>query len=144
MLFSALITELVQKMGEQSMTMQNTPLLMSRILGRGALLDPEVEVVTQQINGTHRQTLGKTWARANQVANALRAHGIKVGDRVGCLLDMEQGSVYFFLNGKNQGLAAEDPCFTKGEFFVTVGLGRKDEEITLLNPPFEFKTDSYE
>ena len=68
------------------MTMQNTPLLMSRILGRGALLDPEVEVVTQQINGTHRQTLGKTWARANQVANALRAHGIEVGDRVGSFM----------------------------------------------------------
>ena len=68
------------------MTMQNTPLLMSRILGRGALLDPEVEVVTQQINGTHRQTLGKTWARANQVAHALRAHGIKVGDRVGSFM----------------------------------------------------------
>ena len=68
------------------MTMQNTPLLMSRILGRGALLDPEVEVVTQQINGTHRQTLGKTWARANQVANALRDHGIKVGDRVGSFM----------------------------------------------------------
>ena len=68
------------------MTMQNTPLLMSRILGRGALLDPEVEVVTQQINGTHRQTLGKTWARANQVANALHAHGIKVGDRVGSFM----------------------------------------------------------
>ena len=83
---SALITELVQNMGEQSMTMQNTPLLMSRILGRGALLDPEVEVVTQQINGTHRQTLGKTWARANQVANALRDHGIKVGDRVGSFM----------------------------------------------------------
>mgnify|MGYP001166800870 FL=1 len=68
------------------MTMQNTPLLMSRILGRGALLDPEVEVVTQQANGTHRQTLGKTWARANQVANALHAHGIKIGDRVGSFM----------------------------------------------------------
>ena len=68
------------------MTMQNTPLLMSRILGRGALLDPEVEVVTQQAEGTHRQTLRKTWARANQVANALQAHGIKVGDRVGSFM----------------------------------------------------------
>ena len=34
------------------MTMQNTPLLMSRILGRGAELDPEVEVVTAQASGT--------------------------------------------------------------------------------------------
>ena len=42
------------------MTMQNTPLLMSRILGRGAMLDPEVEVVTMQADGTHRQTLKQT------------------------------------------------------------------------------------
>lgn len=64
------------------MTMQNTPLLMSRILGRGALLDPEVEVVTMQANGTHRQTLKQTWDRANQLAHALNAHGITVGDRI--------------------------------------------------------------
>ncbi len=64
------------------MTMQNTPLLMSRILGRGAVLDPEVEVVTQQLEGTHRQTLKQTWDRANQLAHALNDYGIKVGDRV--------------------------------------------------------------
>lgn len=64
------------------MTMQNTPLLMSRILGRGAKLDPEVEVVTLQAEGTHTQTLGETWNRANQLAHALSKHGIKVGDRV--------------------------------------------------------------
>lgn len=64
------------------MTMQQTPLLMSRILGRGAVLDPNIEVVTQQLNGTHRQTLKTTWERSNQVAGALQAHGINVGDRV--------------------------------------------------------------
>ena len=59
------------------MTMQQTPLLLSRILGRGAILDPDVEVVTAQAGGTtHRQTLGKTWERANQVAHALKGHGI--------------------------------------------------------------------
>ena len=31
------------------MTMQQTPLLMSRILGRGAKLDPNEEIVTMQI-----------------------------------------------------------------------------------------------
>jgi fatty-acyl-CoA synthase len=62
--------------------MQNTPLLMSRILGRGATLDPNEEVVTLQANGTHRQTLKNTWDRANQVAGALAAQGIEVGDRV--------------------------------------------------------------
>jgi fatty-acyl-CoA synthase len=63
--------------------MQQTPLLLSRILGRGAILDPDVEVVTAQAGGTtHRQTLGKTWERANQVAHALKSHRIQVGDRV--------------------------------------------------------------
>ena len=64
------------------MTMQQTPLLLSRILGRGARLDPNEEVVTLQAKGTHRQTLKTTWQRAQQLANALNAEGIKVGDRI--------------------------------------------------------------
>ncbi|MCP5345939.1 MAG: long-chain fatty acid--CoA ligase [Gammaproteobacteria bacterium] len=68
------------------MTMQNTPLLMSRILGRGAMLDPEVEVVTMIRDGTHRQTLQQTWERANQLAFALQNAGIEVGDRIGSFM----------------------------------------------------------
>ncbi|PCI74697.1 MAG: fatty-acid--CoA ligase [SAR86 cluster bacterium] len=68
------------------MTMQKTPLLMSRILGRGAILDPDVEVVTMQAEGMHRQTLKQTWDRANQLAHALQKHGIEVGDRVGSFM----------------------------------------------------------
>jgi len=68
------------------MTMQNTPLLMSRILGRGAMLDPEVEVVTRVKDGTHRQSLKQTWERANQLAHALNDIGVKVGDRVGSFM----------------------------------------------------------
>ena len=68
------------------MTMQKTPLLMSRILGRGAILDPDIEVVTMQAKGTHRQTLKQTWDRANQLAHALNKHGIEVGDRVGSFM----------------------------------------------------------
>ena len=64
------------------MTMQKTPLLMSRILGRGAKLDPNEEIVTLLEGGTHRQTLKTTWDRANQLAGALKSHGIEVGDRV--------------------------------------------------------------
>lgn len=68
------------------MTMQKTPLLMSRILGRGAILDPDIEVVTMQAKGTHRQTLKQTWDRASQLAHALNKHGIEVGDRVGSFM----------------------------------------------------------
>ena len=64
------------------MTMQRTPLLLSRILGRGAALDPNEEVVTLLADGTHRQTLKATWNRANQLAHALAGVGVKPGDRV--------------------------------------------------------------
>jgi len=64
------------------MTMQQTPLLMSRIVGRGAQVDPQEEIVTLMAEGTHRQTLKTTWQRANQLAGALAALGIKPGDRV--------------------------------------------------------------
>ncbi len=64
------------------MTMQQTPLLMSRILGRGAMLDPNVEVVTLTNDGTHRQTLEATAKRGARLAHALASHDIKVGDRI--------------------------------------------------------------
>ena len=64
------------------MTMQQTPLLMSRILGRGAMLDPNVEVVTLTNEGTHRQSLEATAKRGAKLAHALASRGIKVGDRI--------------------------------------------------------------
>lgn len=68
------------------MTMQQTPLLMSRILGRGAHLDPDTEIVTLTESGTHRQTYQQTWQRANQLASALKQRGIDIGDRVGSFM----------------------------------------------------------
>ncbi len=64
------------------MTMQKTPLLLSRIVGRGAQLDPEEQIVTLMADGKHRQSLAKTWERAGQLASALARHGIQEGDRV--------------------------------------------------------------
>ena len=68
------------------MTMQQTPLLMSRILGRGAQLCPDEEVVTLTAGGTHRQTNAQTWTRAQQLASALQSAGIRQGDRVASLM----------------------------------------------------------
>ena len=64
------------------MAMQRTPLLMSRILDRGATVAPDVEVVTATEAGTRRQTLAETRDRAHQLAHALHDAGIRPGERV--------------------------------------------------------------
>ena len=68
------------------MAMQRTPLLMSRIIDRGATVAPEAEIVTATADGARRQTLAETRARAHQLAHALAAFGIRPGDRVATFL----------------------------------------------------------
>ena len=67
---------------DDDMTMQRTPLLMSRLLDRGAWIAPDEEVVTRTARGTHRQTYADTRRRAGQLANGLVDFGIEFGDRV--------------------------------------------------------------
>ncbi len=64
------------------MTMQTTPLLMSKLMDRGAWVQPTEEIVTKTAMGSHRQTHAETRRRAHRLANALAAFGIKQGDRV--------------------------------------------------------------
>ena len=64
------------------MTMQRTPLLMHRLMDRGARVAPDVEVVTLGADGKHRQSLAQTRARACQLAHALAEAGVEPGDRV--------------------------------------------------------------
>ena len=68
------------------MGMQRTPLLMSRILDRGATVAPAVEVVTAAESGTRRQSLAATRDRAHQLAHALHEAGVRPGDRVGTFM----------------------------------------------------------
>ena len=68
------------------MGMQHTPLLMSRIIDRGATLAPDVEIVTATASGTRRQTYAETRDRAHQLAHALADAGIRAGDPVGTFL----------------------------------------------------------
>ena len=64
------------------MGMQSVPLLMHRLIERGAVVCPEEEIVTATTSGTRRQTYRQTRARAHQLAHALIAQGIKPGDRI--------------------------------------------------------------
>lgn len=64
------------------MTMQKTPLLMHRLMDRGAMLQPDVEVMTATADGVRSQTMLETRNRAHQLAHALNDAGIRIGDRV--------------------------------------------------------------
>ena len=68
------------------MAMQRTPLLMSRLIDRGATISPTSEIVTATATGTRRQTYEATRARAHQLAGALQDAGIGVGDRIGTFM----------------------------------------------------------
>ena len=68
------------------MAMQATPLVMSRLVERGATISPDTEIVTATESGTRRQTYAETRARSHQLAGALREAGIRVGDRIGTLM----------------------------------------------------------
>lgn len=68
------------------MGMQRTPLVMSRLIERGATISPNSELVTATARGTRRQTYSKTRDRAHQLAGAMAAAGIGIGDRIGTLM----------------------------------------------------------
>ncbi len=68
------------------MGMQRTPLLMSRIIERGATVSPHSEIVTATAAGTRRQTYRETQTRAHQLAGALRHAGMRAGDRIGTFM----------------------------------------------------------
>ena len=104
------------------MAMQNTPLLMANILDRGAKVAPNEEIVTATENGVRRQTYKETRDRAHQLAHALAAAGIKVGDRVGT----------FMWNGSRH-LEAYHACAGMGAVLHTLNirLGEKDLEYII-------------
>ncbi len=104
------------------MAMQRTPLLMSNILDRGAMVAPHEEIVTATEGGVRRQTYRETRDRAHQLAHALRRAGIGVGDRVGT----------FMWNGSRH-LEAYHACAGMGAVLHTLNirLGAKDLEYII-------------
>ena len=63
-------------------TMQDSPLLISRILGAGTRLHADQEVVTWTADGARRTSYAEVGTKAAQLAHALRGLGIDGDQRV--------------------------------------------------------------
>jgi len=105
------------KQGGVEMTMQQTPLLMTRLLKRGAQLFPDEEIVTLTAAGRQRQSYRETWERAGQLANALAAHGIGRADRV---------ASFMWNNARHLELYQAVPCMGAVLHTLNIRLGLPD------------------
>lgn len=67
-------------------SMQDWPLLVTKVLDHAAAHHGEREIVTRSVEGEiRRSTLARTHSRARKVAKGLRAMGVGLGDRVATL-----------------------------------------------------------
>ena len=103
------------------MAMQHTPLLMSKIIDRGAKVAPYEEIVTATENGVRRQTYKETRDRAHQLAHALADAGIAVGDRVGT----------FMWNGSRH-LEAYQACAGMGAGLHTLNIRLSEKDLEYI------------
>lgn len=103
------------------MAMQHTPLLMHRILDRGAKVAPNEEIVTATEQGVRRQTYKETRDRAHQLAHALTAAGIEVGDRVAT----------FMWNGSRH-LEAYHACAGMGAVLHTLNIRLSEKDLEYI------------
>ncbi len=103
------------------MAMQHTPLLMSKIIDRGAKVAPYEQIVTATENGVRRQTYKETRDRAHQLAHALSESGIAVGDRVGT----------FMWNGSRH-LEAYQACAGMGAVLHTLNIRLSEKDLEYI------------
>ena len=103
------------------MAMQHTPLRMHRILDRGAKVAQNEEIVTATEQGVRRQTYKETRDRAHQLAHALTAAGIEVGDRVAT----------FMWNGSRH-LEAYHACAGMGAVLHTLNIRLSEKDLEYI------------
>ena len=92
--------------------MQNHPLLISSVIDFAARHQGDTEVVSRRVEGDiHRYTWADVQRRAKQVAKALDALGVKVGERVGTLAwnGYRHLELYFGVSGSGCVLHTVNP-----------------------------------
>ena len=92
--------------------MIETPLLISSLLTHAERNHPEREIVSRRVEGDlHRYRYRGLGRRARQMANALKAHGIKPGDRVATLAwnGYRHMELYYAVSGSGAVLHTINP-----------------------------------
>ena len=92
--------------------MQNHPLLISSVIDFAARHQGDTEVVSRRVEGDiHRYTWADVQRRAKQVAKALDALGVKVGERVGTLAwnGYRHLELYFGVSGSGRVMHTVNP-----------------------------------
>ena len=92
--------------------MIETPLLISSLLTHAERNHPEREIVSRRVEGDlHRFSYRGLGRRARQMANALKAHGIKPGDRVATLAwnGYRHMELYYAVSGSGAVLHTINP-----------------------------------
>ena len=92
--------------------MQNHPLLISSVIDFAARHQGDTEFVSRRVEGDiHRYTWADVQRRAKQVAKALDALGVKVGERVGTLAwnGYRHLELYFGVSGSGRVLHTVNP-----------------------------------
>jgi fatty-acyl-CoA synthase len=92
--------------------MQDRPLLISDLIEHAARHHGDVEIVSRRVEGDiHRTTYAQAAARARQIAHALDAMGLALGDRVATLAwnGYRHFELYFGVSGSGRVLHTVNP-----------------------------------
>lgn len=98
-------------------TAEEVPLILSRLLDRGAQLQPENEIITRLASGYHRVTYVEALRTARRLATALIAAGIRRGDRV---------ATFMWNNSQHLALYHAVPCMGAVLHTLNVRLGASE------------------
>ncbi len=117
--------------------MQDTPLLISSLLDYAERYHPHAEIVSREGDGSeHRYGYGEAAARARRLASALRAAGIRRGDRVATLAmnHHRHFELYFGVSGMGAVLHTVNPRLFAPQIEYIVDHG--GSRILFLDPAF--------
>ncbi len=115
------------------MGMQSMPLLMHRLIERGAHVCPDEEIVTATETGTRRQSYTQTRTRAHQLAHALKAAGIPTGDRIATFMWNSATHLEVYWATAGLGVVLHTLNIRLGEADLSYIINHADDKIIIVD-----------